>query len=51
MEELLTVKEVAQYLRVSIRQVYRLIDDGLPSFKVGKYHRFRKEDIDNWMKK
>lgn len=49
--KLLTVKEVSEYLRVSIRQVYRLIESGMPSRKVGKYHRFDKIDIDNWTKK
>lgn len=49
--KLLTVKEVARYLGVSIRQVYRLIDSGMPSLRVGKYHRFNKDDIDKWTKK
>jgi excisionase family DNA binding protein len=49
--KLLTVKEVANYLGVSIRQIYRLIDSGMPSLRVGKYHRFNKDDIDKWTKK
>lgn len=49
--KLLTVKELARYLGVSIRQIYRLIDSGMPSLKVGKYHRFNKDDIDKWTKK
>lgn len=49
-DKLLTVKEVAEYLGVSVRQVYRLIETGMPSRKVGKYHRFNKYDIDNWTK-
>jgi excisionase family DNA binding protein len=48
--KLLTVKELASYLGVSIRQIYRLIDKGMPSLRVGKYHRFNKDDIDKWMK-
>lgn len=48
--KLLTVKEVAKYLGVSIRQIYRLIDKGMPSLRVGKYHRFNKDDIDSWTK-
>lgn len=50
-ERLLTVKELASYLGVSIRQIYRLIDSGMPSLRVGKYHRFNKDDIDKWTKK
>lgn len=45
---LLTVKEIAKYLNISIRQVYRLIESGMPHRKVGKHYRFRKQDIDNW---
>jgi excisionase family DNA binding protein len=49
--KLLTVRELASYLGVSIRQIYRLIDSGMPSLRVGKYHRFNKDDIDKWTKK
>lgn len=49
--KLLTVKDVAQYFGISIRQVYRLIDNGMPSRKVGKYHRFNKDEIDLWTMK
>lgn len=48
--KLLTVRELASYLGVSIRQIYRLIDNGMPSLRVGKYHRFNKDDIDRWTK-
>lgn len=48
--KLLTVRELAGYLGVSIRQIYRLIDNGMPSLRVGKYHRFNKDDIDSWIK-
>ena len=48
--KLLTVKELASYLGVSIRQIYRLIGNGMPSLRVGKYHRFNKDDIDKWTK-
>jgi excisionase family DNA binding protein len=49
-DKLLTVKEVAEYLGVSVRQVYRLIEKKLPSLRVGKYHRFKASDIDSWIK-
>ena len=48
--KLLSVKEMASYLGVSIRQIYRLIGNGMPSLRVGKYHRFNKDDIDSWTK-
>lgn len=46
----MTVKEVAEYLRVNQRTVYRLaVDRKMPSFKVGATWRFRRADIDGWI--
>jgi excisionase family DNA binding protein len=48
--KLLTVKEVATYLVVTERTVYRLIKDpDFPAFKVGGQWRFKIELIDGWM--
>jgi excisionase family DNA binding protein len=48
--KLLTVKEVANYLVVTERTVYRLIKDPLfPAFKVGGQWRFKIDLIDSWM--
>jgi excisionase family DNA binding protein len=48
--KLLTVKEVANYLVVTERTVYRLIKDpDFPAFKVGGQWRFKIELIDEWM--
>lgn len=48
--KLLTVKEVANYLVVTERTVYRLIKDpDFPAFKVGGQWRFKIELIDGWM--
>ncbi|MBY0235724.1 MAG: helix-turn-helix domain-containing protein [Burkholderiaceae bacterium] len=49
-ESVLTVKEVADYLRVNQRTVYRLaVDRKLPGFKVGTTWRFKRADIDRWI--
>lgn len=49
-ETLLTVQEVAKILRVRPRWVYEASARGdLPSFKVGGYVRFRREDIKQWI--
>lgn len=49
-ELVMTVKEVAQYLRVNQRTVYRLaVDHKLPGFKVGATWRFKRVDIDSWI--
>ncbi|HMN75939.1 MAG TPA: helix-turn-helix domain-containing protein [Burkholderiaceae bacterium] len=46
----MTVKEVAEYLRVNQRTVYRLaVDRKMPGFKVGATWRFKRADIDVWI--
>ena len=48
--EILTIKQVASYLQVTERTIYRLAaSDGIPAFKVGGSWRFRKLDIDTWI--
>jgi excisionase family DNA binding protein len=46
----LTIRQVADYLQVAERTVYKLAWAGeLPGFKVGNTWRFKKEDIDRWI--
>ncbi|WP_308628222.1 helix-turn-helix domain-containing protein [Massilia genomosp. 1] len=46
----MTVKEVAEYLRVNQRTVYRLaVERRLPGFKVGANWRFKRGDIEGWI--
>lgn len=46
----MTVREVADYLNVDEKTVYRLAQRGqLPGFKVAGTWRFRKDDIDGWI--
>ena len=48
--EILTVKQVADYLKVTERTIYRLAAaKKIPAFKVGGTWRFRKVDIDRWI--
>ena len=47
MEMLMTLVDVATYLRLSKDTVYRMASSGkLPASKVGSQWRFRKEDVD-----
>ena len=47
---ILTVPEVAEYLRVSDAKVYRLVRQGrLPVVRIGKVWRFRKDLLDQWL--
>ena len=46
----LTVRELAGYLRVHQSTVYRLLrEQKLPSFRVGSAWRFNREEIERWM--
>ncbi len=47
-EKLITIKEVAEYLKISEEEVKRLVDVGeIPAYKIGDtFLRFRKEQID-----
>jgi excisionase family DNA binding protein len=48
--EILTIKQVADYLQVTERTIYRLAAaSGIPAFKVGGSWRFRKADIEVWI--
>jgi excisionase family DNA binding protein len=50
MNDILTVKEVAQYLKVNERTIYRLAKKGeIPAFRVGSSWRFKINEIENWM--
>ncbi|ELA7315798.1 methylation-associated defense system helix-turn-helix domain-containing protein MAD1 [Vibrio alginolyticus] len=49
-DEILTLKELADYLKLAEKTAYRLTAEGkLPGFKVGGSWRFRKSDIDSWI--
>jgi excisionase family DNA binding protein len=49
---MMTVHELASYLRLSEAKVYRLANNGcIPSFRLGTSWRFRKDLIDEWTKK
>ena len=51
MPELMTVDEVADYLRVTKQTIYRLLWLGrIPASKVGHQWRFRKDSIDEWLR-
>lgn len=48
--DVMTLPEVAEYLRLTEKTTYRLAADGtLPGFKVGGSWRFRQIDIDAWI--
>jgi excisionase family DNA binding protein len=49
--EILTIREVAEYLKINEKTAYRLAAEGkLPGFKVGGAWRFRKDEIEKLTK-
>lgn len=49
--EILAIKQVADYLKVTERTIYRLAAaKQIPAFKVGGSWRFSRADIDSWIK-
>jgi excisionase family DNA binding protein len=53
--DLLTVKDVAEILRVPVSWVYgrtrKRSLDRLPGMRLGKYWRYRREDIAAWLRR
>jgi excisionase family DNA binding protein len=50
--DIMTVKDLATYLKIAEKTAYRFASDKkIPGFKVGNAWRFRKSEIDNWIKK
>jgi len=49
-ESAMTVREVAAYLSVAEKTIYRLAQKGeLPGFKVAGAWRFQRKDLDLWI--
>lgn len=50
-DEILTLKELASYLKLTEKTAYRLAAEGkLPGFKVGGSWRFKVSTIQDWIK-
>ena len=48
--EILTLDEVAAFLRAGKKTVYRLAQRGeIPGFKLGGTWRFRRAELDRWI--
>jgi excisionase family DNA binding protein len=49
---MLTVTELADYLKISRSMIYRLLKRGeIPGFKIGSDWRFNLDEIDQWLAK
>jgi excisionase family DNA binding protein len=48
--DVLTIDELSAYLKIPKSTLYKLVREGkVPSQKVGRHWRFRKETIDRWL--
>lgn len=51
-DEILTIREVSELLKINEKTTYRLAAEGkLPGFKVGGSWRFERQEISNWIKR
>ena len=49
-EELLTIDQVQQHLKVGRTFAYSLVRSGqLPSYRVGRLLRVKRQDVDYWL--
>jgi excisionase family DNA binding protein len=49
--DIMTIKEVAEYLKLTEKTAYRLAAEGkIPGFKVGGSWRFRRDEIEQFTK-
>ncbi|SMG31655.1 helix-turn-helix domain-containing protein [Dethiosulfovibrio salsuginis] len=50
MSEIMTIEELAVYLKISKSSMYKLCQEGkIPGNKVGRHWRFQREVIDSWL--
>lgn len=47
--EIMTLDELARYLRLSTDQIFDIMDQ-LPRFQIGYEYRFRRDSIDQWIR-
>lgn len=51
-KRLLTIKEASEYLGISVKGIYNMVNRRqIPFIKIGGRLRFDKIDLDNWVEK
>jgi excisionase family DNA binding protein len=49
-KQVMTVKEIAEYLGVHPMTIYKYVQEGkIPAFKIGASWRIRRDSIKKWM--
>jgi len=50
-KQVLTVKDIADYLKMHPMTIYKYVKEGrIPAFKIGASWRIRRDSIQKWMK-
>ncbi len=50
-ESWMTVRDVAKYLQLSMDMIYKMAQQGkLPASKIGAQWRFKREEVDEWVR-
>lgn len=50
MQQLMTIKDAANYLKISYSTIYKLVERGrIPAAKVGGAWRFKRDVLDDWL--
>lgn len=50
MEKLLTIEELAEYLKISKHTLYKMVEKGkLPALKIANQWGFKKRKIEEWL--
>ncbi|WP_252187810.1 helix-turn-helix domain-containing protein [Anaeromonas frigoriresistens] len=51
-DEIMTISEVANYLKISEVTTYKFVKEGkIPGFKIGRHWRVKKEDLTEFIEK
>ena len=51
-DDILTIKELADYLKLNEKTTYRLVSKGdIPGFKIGGLGRFERTEIEKWIER
>lgn len=50
LDPILTPEEIAKYMKLNIRTVYKFIkEQKLPAYKVATQYRIKREDFEKWL--
>lgn len=51
MNNLLNTPQLSQYLNVTQKTIYVWRKEGMPTVKIGRYYRYKLDDVMAWLEK